>query len=144
MMSHVEVVVSTNGLTGLKPFTKTKTRVNSLESAGVGLLGEQLVVQASLQDRPLGEAEVLKHDSLRPAPLHSVRAVCVCVYIYIYIYIYMCVDKYRGGSGVLEAVVRTPQPQNVLCAVEELGEPVELTVAEIDGSLNKNKFKLNK
>jgi len=61
----------------------------------------------------------------------------VCIYIDIYIYL----DKYRGGSGVLEAVVRTPQPQNVLRAVEELGEPVELTVAEIDGSLNKNTCK---
>lgn len=47
------------------------------------------------------------------------------------------VRAYHRSSGVLLAVVLSSQPQHVLRAVKELGEPVELTVAEVDGSLEK-------
>lgn len=43
--------------------------------------------------------------------------------------------SYRRGSGVLAAVVRPSEPQNILGAVEELGEAVKLAVSKVDRSL---------
>lgn len=59
--------------------------------------------------------------------LWCVVVVVVVVVIFIF--------SYRCGSGVLAAVVRPPEPQDVLGAVEELREAVKLAVGEVDGSL---------
>ncbi len=47
---------------------------------------------------------------------------------------------YHGSSGVLLAVIQSSHPQHILRTVKKLREAVELAVAEIDGSLKKEKF----
>lgn len=43
--------------------------------------------------------------------------------------------SYRCSPGVFPAVVWPSEPQDILGAVEELGEAVKLAVGEIDGRL---------
>lgn len=107
-------------------------RTDLLDSVDVGVLREQPVVQALFQRRPLGGAVLLQKAPNRQAKLTERRrrnrsGGCASG---------RC--GYRGGAGVLVAVVLPPQPQHVLRTVEELGEAVELAVAEVDGSLDRH------